>query len=155
LLGRDRTRGWFVDALGAAQKRLNFEIWAYVVMPEHAHVLILPTEPSHDLSKILSAIKLPVARRAMQWLRDNSPGFLDRLRVERPNGRVEHQFWLQGGGYDRNIIRTDTAWTSVQYLHDNPVRRGLVEKAVDWPWSSARQYAGCDDVVLRVDDCPN
>ena len=155
LLNRDRTRQWFVDAVDAARTRHSFEIWAFVVMPEHAHVLIFPTKSSYDLTKILSAIKLPVARRAMRWLRAHSPDFLDRLRVDQPHGSVEHRFWLPGGGYDRNIVKLDTAWTSVRYLHDNPVRRGLAPKATHWPWSSARQYAGRADVVLRIDDCPH
>jgi putative transposase len=39
----------------------------------------------------------------------------------------------------------------IDYLHANPVRKNLVESAVDWQWSSARFYAGMSDVVLAID----
>ena len=39
----------------------------------------------------------------------------------------------------------------IEYLHDNPVRRGLVSRAVDWPWSSARAWAGYEDALVSID----
>ena len=56
-----------------------------------------------------------------------------------------------GGGYDRNIV-TMKAWVaSTNYVHANPVRRGLVVAPTDWEWSSARWYEGERDVKLRMD----
>ena len=43
----------------------------------------------------------------------------------------------------------------IAYLHANPVRRILVEKADDWVWSSARFYQGATDVPLVLDPLPN
>ena len=40
------------------------------------------------------------------------------------------------------------------YIHNNPVRRGLVHRPEDWPWCSAGWYAGLEDVKLAMDDCP-
>jgi hypothetical protein len=39
---------------------------------------------------------------------------------------------------DRNLDHAETVLAAIDYLHRNPVRRGLVERAVDWQWSSAR-----------------
>jgi len=39
----------------------------------------------------------------------------------------------------------------IDYIHQNPVRRGLVRQATDWPWSSARFYAGFPDAALSMD----
>jgi hypothetical protein len=39
----------------------------------------------------------------------------------------------------------------IDYIHNNPVRRGLVSQATDWPWSSARFYAGAKDAALSMD----
>jgi len=154
LLSKDRTRQWFLDALEQARGLHCFDLWAYVVMPEHAHVLLIPRSNVYDISSILKSIKQPVARRATEFLAANSPDFLERLRVVRPSGKIEHRFWQQGGGYDRNVVEPATAWKVVRYLHENPVRRGLVSSATDWPWSSARNYAGLTDVKLHVDGCP-
>ena len=154
LLGKDRTRTWLHDSLARARERWEFELWAYVIMPEHVHVLLFPRLDVCDVGDILKSIKQPVARRAPEWLRANDPRWLERLKVCRPGGRTEYRFWQQGGGYDRNIVNPKVAWASVDYLHDNPVRRGLVSRAIDWQWSSARCYAGLDGVLLRVDDRP-
>jgi putative transposase len=40
LLSRDRTRRWFLEALDTARLRLQLALWAYVIMPEHVHVIV-------------------------------------------------------------------------------------------------------------------
>jgi putative transposase len=155
LLARDRTRRWFVEALDAARRRDGFELWAYVIMPEHAHVLLFPTEATYSTAAIRTAIKQSVARKAIAWLRSNNPKWLERLRFVWSNGKVGYHFWQPGGGYDRNIVREDTAWAAVEYIHNNPVRRGLVTTPTDWPWSSARWYACDADCLLAMDATPS
>ena len=154
LLSKDRTRSWLVQALNQARQRWQFDIWAYVIMPEHAHILVWPRSASYDISLILKSIKQPVARRAMSFLRATAPTWLERLKVVRPSGRTEYRFWQQGGGYDRNVVREDAAWQIIDYIHLNPVRRGLVERSEDWPWSTAGWYAGLRPVVLEPDEPP-
>ena len=65
-LGKGRSRNWLIDAINRAREKLAFHVWAYVIMPEHAHLLIWPTQAAYDISKILKAIKKSVANRA--WL---------------------------------------------------------------------------------------
>ena len=55
---------------------LVFDIWAYVIMPEHCHVLIFPRLPKYDISPILFAIKVPVTRKAKLFLQKNAPASL-------------------------------------------------------------------------------
>ncbi len=151
LLNTDRARRWTVEALELARHRWQLELWAYVIMPEHLHVLVYPLLAEYDVSRILHTMKLSVSRRAIRFLRRRESPWLKQLEVTWPNGRVEHRFWEQGGGYDRNIYEDRAAVKTIEYFHENPVRRGLVETDTDWRWSSARYYAGLDDVVLRVD----
>ena len=92
-----------------------------------------------------------VARRAIRFRRAQKSPLLERLEVTSPSGRTEHHFWEQGGGYDRNIYQDKVAVTTIDYFHENPARRGFVEADTDWRWSSARFYAGLDDVVLQMD----
>ncbi|MBN1347540.1 MAG: transposase [Phycisphaerae bacterium] len=154
LLSKDRTRQWFISALQEARKKFDLELWAYVIMPEHAHVLLLPRRDDYRVGKILKAVKQPVAQRAVHHLKEHAPEWLSRLRIFRSDGRVVHRFWQQGGGYDRNIRKAGTAWKSVRYIHGNPVRRGLVARAEDWPWSSAGWYTGRERVKLAMDARP-
>src|SRR5947207_749575 len=68
-LDRDRTRNWFVEAVERARDRHRFHVWAYVIMPEHAHLLIWPTESKYNISVILNSIKQSVAKRALAHVR--------------------------------------------------------------------------------------
>jgi putative transposase len=154
LLDRDRTRRWFIEALDKARRQLDFSIWAYVIMPDHAHVLVFPQSTVYSTSDIEKAIKPLCARRALNWLRKNRPDWLVRLQGAMTEQGQRYHFWQPGGGYDRNIVEDDTAWASIEYIHMNPVRRGLVAKPTDWLWSSARAYAGMDQVMLEIDLCP-
>jgi len=59
-LSKDRSRMWFVEALNRARETHRFHIWAYVIMPEHAHLLVWPTELVYDISDVLNSIKQSV-----------------------------------------------------------------------------------------------
>ena len=152
LLGRDRTRRWFTQALNATRRRHHLELWAYVIMPEHVHILLVPLDANYRIRSILQSLKQPVARRALNYLRDHCPTWLKKLEV--PHRPGQYRFWQPGGGYDRNVNSAKTAWSIIDYAHDNPVQRGLVESSTAWPWSSARWYAGEGDVILEMDGCP-
>jgi putative transposase len=150
-LSRDGSRRWFVDALDAARRDHHFHVWAYVIMPEHVHVIVYPTEPEYSISDFLSDVKLPVTRKALAHVRRNAPMFLPRMRDRQPNGDVHYRFWQRGGGYDRDLKETQTILNEIDYVHANPVRRGLAATPVDWEWSSARFFIGREDVPLQPD----
>ena len=81
----------------------------------------------------------------------HNPSFLAKLTVTRGDGTKEKRFWQAGGGYDRNVIEPTTLAKVIEYIHLNPVRRGLVERPEDWAWSIARWYAGFRPVPLEMD----
>lgn len=147
----ERTRAWFRDALQAARVKFGFHVWAYVLMPEHLHLLVYPGGHPEQMPEFLKELKEPVARSAIQYVKANSPSWLARLRVREGN-RVRHRFWQPGGGYDRNITSAAALRAMIDYIHANPVRRGLAAKAEDWEWSSARWFAGTRPVPIAMDD---
>ncbi len=149
-LGRDRVREWFCAALDQARTKFAFQLWAYVIMPEHVHVLVYPGTAPERMSAFLQTLKEPVARKAIRHLQDTAPTWLARVSV--PDGRrLRHRFWQPGGGYDRNITSTQALRAVIDYIHANPVRRGRVSAAGEWEWSSARWYAGRRPVKLAMD----
>jgi putative transposase len=139
LLNHDSSRRWLLDSLLSAREKHHFELWAFVIMPEHAHVLLLPAEGS-DISRILYSIKKPVTAQAAFWAEENCPEQLSLMRSVRPDGSTVHHFWLPGGGYDRNIWSVEELHEKIHYIHNNPVRRTLVASPGDWPWSSWRAW---------------
>jgi putative transposase len=150
-LSKARSCNWFIEALERARQIHHFHIWAYVVMPEHAHLLIWPTEPQTELSDILNSIKQSVAKRALIYVRREAPSFLTHMEDRQPNGKVHYRFWQRGGGFDRNVVEPRIIYHQIDYIHENPVRRGLCATAVEWLWSSAVDYAGEGRGPIRID----
>jgi len=151
LLCKDTSRQWVIESIKQAKKEFEFEIYAYVIMPEHVHLLIKPRLEIYKIERILAGLKRPVSRRARQYLEEKGElEFLNKLMVEK-GGKKIFRFWLPGGGYDKNISKEKAIKPIIEYMHKNPVRRGLVEKSTDWIWSSAQYWAGWDNVPLDMD----
>ncbi|MBL9083653.1 MAG: hypothetical protein JNK76_17690, partial [Planctomycetales bacterium] len=143
LLNSDRTRNWLAESIQAARSTHAFDLWAWVFMDQHAHLLLRPRLPVYDIGDIRRAIKEPVAREAMRFLRRENPDWMSKL-ARRRGERFEHLFWASGGGYDRNITTAKALKASLDYIHLNPVKQGFVAEAADWKWSSAAWYVnGC------------
>ncbi len=82
-LKADRCCEWLIDAIDAARDKLDFAVWAYAFMPEHVHLIVWPSQEKYDITEIRSGIKLPVSRRAVAFLRRESPKWLDRITVRK------------------------------------------------------------------------
>src|SRR5262249_2462136 len=148
---RDATRTWVVEAIEEARRNLDFDLWAYVLMPEHVHLLIHPRRAEYSVGRILAALKRPVSVRAREHLiAAGNRAWVERLTV-REGRKVVFRFWQPGGGYDQNLWKERPIREVIDYIHANPVRRGLVETPTDWFWSSARFWEGDLSGPLRMD----
>ena len=152
-LASNRVRAWLKEALEAARAELEFDLWAYVFMLEHVHLIVCARRQEYEIAEIRQAIKEPVGRAAMKYLRKHRPDWLPKL-TRRRGKRKERLFWQSGGGYDRNIKEPRTLISMIEYVHLNPVRRGLVERAVDWEWSSAAQLEDVGPSPVGLDPIP-
>jgi len=153
LLYSERAIVWLLQAIDTARRQRGFFVYAFVIMPEHVHIIIHPHEPKSEVSWFLKSMKQRVARRASRWMSDHDPQWYDKLSMIRKDGRCEFRFWQTGGGYDRNIENPSTLIRMIDYIHNNPVRRGLVVTATDWKWSSASWYEK-GECVLGIDTLP-
>jgi len=134
-----------------ARRTLEYSLLCYVIMPEHVHLIVHPRQAEYDTSQFLKRVKQSVSRRAKVWLSETSSSWLDRLTVYNEGKGSDFRFWQAGGGYDRNIVDRKSLLLMMEYIHNNPVRRGLVRTAEDWPWSSAGWYGGRRDGPLVMD----
>src|ERR1017187_8649959 len=125
LFTRDASRLIFESALERVRRSFRLQLYGYVVMPEHVHLLL--SEPQRDtLADALKSLKQGVSRRLI--------------------GDAEH-FW-QKRYYDFNIRNYPQFVEKLRYLHRNPVKAGSCERPEDWEWSSFRHYAtGCEGRV--------
>jgi putative transposase len=141
---------WFIEALDNARRKAPFDLWAWVIMPEHIHLVLLPAEQT-TISEILYHLKKPMTTRVLAWLRKNDPSFLSHMLDVQPNGESYHRFWERGGGYDRNLRSVEDIHEKIKYVHLNPVRRKLVERPEDWAWSSYRTAMEGLNTPIRLD----
>ncbi len=110
-----------VDAIRRGDAELHqYDLHAFVVMPNHVHILLTP---SASLDRITKGIKGMTAREANRIL-----------------GRSGQRFW-QDESFD-HWVRSGAEFRRIQsYIERNPVSPGLAEKPEDWPWSSAANRA--------------
>jgi putative transposase len=151
LLSKDRSCQWVVDAIDKARVKLDFDLWAYVIMPEHVHLLIHPRRETYSMRGILAALKRPVSGQGKRsLLATNNAVWLARLTVTKGRKKV-FRFWLPGGGYDENLCSDRPIHEVIDYIHANPVRHGLADNPLDWRWSSARFWEGDRSGPLTMD----
>jgi putative transposase len=151
----DHFRCHFVKTLAELRTSLGFKIFGYVLMPEHFHLLIWPGERA-DPSKIVQSLKERTAIFILKNLRDNQHDswcrrMLDRLTLPATvhlhgPGRV----W-QRRFYDLNVWSEKKRLEKLNYMHGNPVKRGLVTSPDQWAWSSFHFYYLENSSVLTLD----
>ena len=148
LLDDDAVKQEFVADIRRTRSMFHYKLSAWVIMPEHVHLLLQPKLPEFPVTDLLKELKGQFSGRALRrWRKEGSP-ILNAL----TDSRGKRRFWLPGGGYDRNINSSEELEEKINYIHNNPVKRGLVQRACDWLWSSARWYAGLrDEGVLQID----
>jgi putative transposase len=151
LLAKDRSRQWVIDTMQQTRSNLNAALLAYVIMPDHVHVLLLPRPPEAPMRSILASLKRGVAARAREYLAaTKKTHWLERLTARYPS-RTVFRFWQPGGGYDHNIWHEKTLRQVIDYIHEDPIRRGLVDSASDWRWSSSGFWEGDRNIPLDMD----
>jgi len=104
-----------INELLKTAKDLGFRILCYCLMPDHIHVIVSPGESTFPLSKFLNIFK----GRSTRVFKDK-----EKLR----------RIW-QRSAFD-HIIRTEENLKAViEYMMNNPVRKGILEKADEYPYS--------------------
>lgn len=145
LLGSAAIRDFVRDKLALCHHQHQFRLLAWVLMPEHVHLLIVPgtIPPTKFLISLKTKISMGVLGR---WKETEAPILTN---LKRTNG--SHRFWLTGGGFDRNIRDRKELIETILYINQNPVKRGLVLRPIDWEWSSAAAYHGRDARPPKLD----
>jgi REP element-mobilizing transposase RayT len=136
--------------LNEARTSAAFLIFAYVIMTEHIHMI---TSQRKTSAEVLRYVKGSTCRRVIDYLKQNDfKSSLAKLEHHKWKRKHKHSLWQQ----EKNVfsIFSEAAFMQkVSYIHLNPVRADLVERAIDYPWSSARiwQRGALEDEPLKVD----
>ena len=138
------------QAIDQARHSCEFLLLAYVLIPDHLHLLI---HSSRSPSEILRHVKGTISHDVLEYLKKQ--GYQESLRkLRHEEWKRHHRYSLWG--HESNvfsIFSESVLMQKVNYIHQNPVRESLVERVVDYRWSSARAWAKCalDSEPLAVD----
>ena len=134
----DQMKELLCHALNEARKK--FLLFAYVVMIDHLH--LLTSRPS-TTSEVLRVLKGLTAHRVIEYLKENNhSSSLAKLRHQERDHNYKYSLWQT----EKNVLSVFSEgmfMEKVNYIHENPVRAGFVERAIDYRWSSARIWKGC------------
>ena len=117
----DSDRHTYLSTLRDYADRFGLEVWAYCLMTNHVHLLVMPRYATAP------ALAIGVSHR------------LHSRRVNARHGWLGH---LWANRYFSTVLDEHHLWCAVRYVELNPVRAGLVARAEDYRWSSARAHTG-------------
>ena len=134
----------FLKTLEAYREKYALRIHAYALMPDHYH-LLLWFPPEHDLVDLLRDFKSLVGGKIVEWLkREKLDALLAHFQLKNAPRRTRDARYciLQYNSYIKSVVGSSAMEQTLNYIHQNPVREGLVESPEEYPYSSGGAYAG-------------
>jgi putative transposase len=137
-----------INSLNFCRVNKGLKIFAYVILDNHLHLLI----SGDNLSNTIKDLKRHTAREIIKLAqKEEKLWLLNQFKYYKLKHKddSDYQIW-QEGFHPQQIISEEMLRQKIEYIHHNPVRIGLVEKAEDWIYSSARNYLRFD-AVMEID----
>jgi len=147
---KDEIKEVLCGAIDEARKSAGFLLFGYVVMIDHLHVLTSRPSTASDVLRVLKGL---TARRVIDHLKEeNHLISLEKLAHQERERNYRYSLWQT----EKNVLPIFSEgmfMEKLNYIHLNPVRAGLAERAIDYRWSSARIWQGCplEDEPLSID----
>ena len=134
------------------QSKYRFHIYGYVIMPSHLHWIIQVDNANGSVSDIMRDIKKYSAWDPMEAIeKDKKERLIKIFKNEAKSIKLQkRKFWMSRF-YNEEIINAEMFKTKLEYIHNNPVKAGLVEDQVDYKFSSARNYLLGDHSIMKVE----
>lgn len=117
----DQDRRDYLALLRRFAEQFEMAIWAYCLMPNHVHLIAVGGQ-RRSIARAVGNTHREFSRRAHE------------------NRSVTGHLWANR--YFSTLLDETHLWAAVRYVELNPVRAGLVDRATDYPWSSAAANAG-------------
>ena len=156
LFTRKKYRDIVLDSLRYCQMNKDLEIFAFVIMSNHVH--LLARSSNDNLSATIRDFKKHTSKQIIEQIQTSEESRkkwmlnLFSHAAKRQNKEGNYQVWT----HENHAVEASTnafIWQKTKYIHDNPVRNGLVENAWEYMYSSARNYADMESLleVIKVD----
>ncbi|MDR3340312.1 MAG: transposase [Candidatus Symbiothrix sp.] len=145
-----------MESLRFCQQTKGLKVYAYVIMSNHIHLLIRSDKErlsdtirelkSFTAKKILESINVESESRR-EWMLN-----LFEFSAKQHKRNEKYQIWTHEN-HAEIVYGNQFMDSKINYIHENPVRAGIVERAEDYLYSSARNYAGLTG-ILKVEVIP-
>ncbi|VAW44340.1 Transposase and inactivated derivatives [hydrothermal vent metagenome] len=136
------------DSLNYLKKSDDLKLYGFVILENHLHMII----SSDDLPKTIQKFKSFTAKQIINLLKiSGSKTLLDQMKFYKKahKNHTKYQVWQEGCA--PKLIQSDEMMRQkLEYMHQNPVKRGYVEQTSHWRYSSARNY-DLGSGVIEVD----
>jgi REP element-mobilizing transposase RayT len=136
----DRMKEVLCRAIDEARNTAGLLLFAYVIMLDHLHLLTSRPSTTSDVLRVMKGL---TARRMIDYLKANNYlSSLAKLQHQKRDRNYTYSLWQT----EKNvfpIFSEKMFMEKLNYIHQNPVRAGLVERATDYRWSSARIWQSC------------
>jgi putative transposase len=129
-----------LNSLAFLQQQQRLTVHGYVIMETHLHLIA----SAADLSREVARFKSFTARSMLDWLQEQrSLYWLQQLKIQKLAHKTgqTYQVW-QEGSHPQAIASEAMLIQKLEYMHNNPVRRGYIDDPAHWRYSSYRDYAG-------------
>lgn len=128
------------DSLNFCHERKGLRTNAFVIMPTHLHAIVFDENWNADsLQRALTDFRKFTGRQLLDYCAGHMPACFGQVFKSQAGGDRERRFW-QPSRHPEAILSEGFWRQKIDYLHDNPCRKGLVIRAADWRFSSARWY---------------
>ena len=142
-----------LDSLRFLQKDRQVVLYAYVIMEHHLHLIA----SSPALKARVKEFKSFTARQIIDYAEGREfVGLLEKLHNAKEAHKTKsmYQVW-QEGSHPQEIYEEKMLIQKIDYIHNNPVRRGYVDEAREWRYSSARNYGRMEGLLEVKTDWRN
>lgn len=141
-----------LDSLNFYRYQFKSKLFGYVIMPDHLHLLVYPTDGSIDVSDFMRDFKRFTSGRISRQA--ELEGKTDWVAQFQESGeetkRAEKKVW-QDSYWEQSIFTDKFMREKLNYIHMNPVRAGLVDEPGKYPYSSCRNYEFDDNTLIEID----
>jgi REP-associated tyrosine transposase len=155
LFTRKRYRDIIVDAFNYCAEKKGLQVHAWVIMSNHVHCIL--SSSSGMLSDTIRDLKRHTAKQLLQSLREEPESRREWILFQFSHAAQQHarnkdyQVWThENHAIEISPYIKGMSKSRLYYIHNNPVKNGLVEDAEDYVYSSARDYAGRKGLVKLV-----
>jgi putative transposase len=143
-----------IDSLRYCIANKGLNVYSYCLMSNHLHLVVNTNDP-FELKDVIRDFKKFSSKKILTQILNEPESRREWMISEfskaggESKKHTNYKFW-QAGNHAIELINERITWTKINYIHNNPVKDGFVEKTEDWKYSSASNYHEHESLLNEV-----